>query len=313
MLAKAAILGLAQSKGLEGFVRGNRLSAKAARRFIAGEKVEEAVEAVKILNVAGISASLDLLGESVRNSQEVAVVVDTYLRLFEQMSEMGLDANVSLKLTALGLDIDAEKCYRNVTRLLSCAPTPNPKDPLNSPMFVRIDMESSDYTQKTLDLFYRLKSEGFQNTGVVIQSYLRRSEADVQKLIADGVRVRLCKGAYKEPASVAFPNKSDVDANYVSLMKNLMLNGNYPGIATHDEAIITTAKEWAKEKSIASARYEFQMLYGIRRDLQTQLIQEGYRVRCYTPFGDHWYPYLMRRLAERPANVMFILKSLLKP
>ena len=313
MLAKAVLLQLAGSKNLEKLVRGNQLSSKAARRFIAGEGVEEAIAAVKDLNSSGITASLDLLGESVRNAQEVSVVVDTYLKVFEHILKNRLDANVSIKLTALGIDIDAEQCYRNIAHLLSSAPTPNPNDPLNAPLFVRIDMESATHTQATLDLFYRLRSEGFANTGVVIQSYLRRSEADIDRLVSDKVRVRLCKGAYKEPDSLAFPDKSDVDANYVSLMKKLMLEGNYPGLATHDEAIIDEAKRWAKEKNIASDRYEFQMLFGIRRDLQTQLVKEGYRVRCYTPFGDHWYPYLMRRLAERPANVMFILKNLLKP
>ncbi len=313
MLGRALMLGLAGNKTVEKFVRSNLFASKAASRFVAGERMEETIGPVRALNSQGISVSLDLLGESVKNGKEVSEVVETQLRLFKMIETHHLNANVSLKLSSLGMDIDSEQCYHNVALLLRAAPILDPGDPINSPMFVRIDMEGSDTTQRTIDLFYRLKAENLNNTGLVIQSYLRRSEEDVERLIRDGVRVRLCKGAYKEPEQVAFPEKSDVDASYVKLMKRLMLSGNYPGIATHDEKIILEAKAFAKTENISQDRFEFQMLFGIRRDLQTGLIQEGYRVRCYTPFGDHWYPYFMRRLAERPANAIFILKNLLKP
>jgi proline dehydrogenase len=297
---------------------------------------------VLALNAQGLSASLDFLGESVTGEQDVAVVLDTYLRVFQHIRAENLNANVSVKLTALGLDIDTDLCYRNMVRLLNAAgpgttgnrqqatqatgnrqqatgnrakpapctlhPTPCP------PIFVRIDMEGSAYTQRTLDLFYRLWDgpEPYRNVGVVIQSYLRRSADDVERLIASGARVRLCKGAYKEPPSAAFPDKADVDANYVRLMQRLLEQGNYPGIATHDPKMIAATKQFARERAIAADRFEFQMLYGIRRDLQVQLVQEGYRMRVYTPFGTRWYPYLMRRLAERPANLWFVLKNILR-
>jgi proline dehydrogenase len=305
MLGRTVLLQLADSKKIESFVRGNRWSAAAARRFVAGESIEEAISPVRALNAQGISASLDLLGESVRNQQQVAEVLDTYLRVFQNIRDEGLNANVSVKLTALGLDIDAELCYRNMTRLLAAA---------GAEQFVRIDMESSDYTQRTLDLFMRLwnSPEAFRNVGVVIQSYLHRSADDIERLIDMGARVRLCKGAYKEPPAVAFPDKADVDANYIRLMQRLLKEGRYPAIATHDTQMIDATKQFAQENGIAPERFEFQMLYGIRRDLQSQLVKEGYRMRVYTPFGTYWYPYLMRRLAERPANLWFVLKNMLR-
>jgi len=296
---------MASNKKLESFVRNNGLAVRSASRFVAGESVEAVIEPVKALNAQGISATLDLLGESVQNEQEVAEVLDTYLQLFQNIGAQNLNANVSIKLTALGLDIDPELCYRNMERLLNAA---------GPEQFVRIDMESSDYTQRTLDLFLRLwnSPSQYRNVGVVIQSYLHRSADDVEMLIQLGARVRLCKGAYKEPPTVAFPEKSEVDANYVRLMERLLKDGNYPGIATHDEKIIAATKAYASANSIGSERFEFQMLYGIRRDLQTQLVKDGYRVRVYTPFGTHWYPYMMRRLAERPANLWFVLKNSLR-
>ena len=305
MLARSLLLRLANSKNLESFVRRNRWSARAARRFVAGETIEEAILSVSALNAQGISASLDLLGESVRNQGQVAETLDTYLRVFQAIREHSLNCNVSLKLTALGLDIDEELCYRNMVSLLG---TGGPDE------FIRIDMESSDYTQRTLDLFARLWEgpEKFRNVGVVIQAYLRRSDDDVERLIGMGARVRLCKGAYKEPDTVAFPNKADVDANYVRMMRRLLTDGVYPGIATHDEKMIAATRDWAREQNIEPSRYEFQMLYGIRRDLQTSLVKDGYRMRVYTPFGTFWYPYLMRRLAERPANMVFVLKNMLR-
>jgi len=305
VLTRAVLLQLADNKKMESFVRRNPISAPLVRRFIAGETLEEATEPVRALNARGISVSLDFLGESVSNREEVAASVDTYLRVFQHIRCESLDANVSLKLTALGLDLDPEMCYCNMLRLLSAA---------GPDLFIRIDMESSAYTQRTLDLFARLWDgpEPHKNVGVVIQSYLYRSGEDVEKLIAMGARVRLVKGAYKEPASVAYPAKADVDRNFLALMERLLLKGNYPAIATHDSKIIGTTKAFARENKIAPDHFEFQMLYGIRRDLQSQLVNEGFRMRVYSPFGSHWYPYLMRRLAERPANLWFVAKNLLK-
>ena len=302
-MLRSILLKMAENKRMEAFVRGGRFSRGTVSRFVAGESVDQTIEPVRELNKAGITISLDFLGESVHSKEEVDATIRTYLELFEKIEAHVLNANVSIKLTALGLDIDQEFCYKNMVVLLEAA---------GPSQFIRIDMESTAYTQITLDLFYRLWNEGgYRNVGVVIQAYLRRSEADVEELIKNKVRVRLCKGAYKEPADLAFPAKADVDANYIKLMKRLLSDGNYPGIATHDPKMIAATCEWAKQQSIPSDRYEFQMLYGIRRDLQMQLIKDGYRMRVYTPFGTHWYPYFMRRLAERPANLWFVLKNML--
>jgi proline dehydrogenase len=305
MLTRTVLLQMAGNKRMETFVRRNPMAAKIARRFVAGEALEEVTPAVRALNTRGLSASLDFLGESVTNQEEVAVVVDTYLRIFRLIGTEKLNTNVSLKLTALGLDIDTQLALRNMQRLLQAA---------GPAQFVRIDMEGSDYTQRTLDLFYQLwdGTPTYRNVGVVIQSYLHRSAEDVERLIRAGARVRLCKGAYKEPESIAYQEKERVDANYIALMQRLLLEGNYPGIATHDSEIIAATKQFARENKIPPARYEFQMLYGVRRELQDQLVQEGYNVRVYTPFGDHWYPYFMRRLAERPANLWFAINSIFR-
>ncbi len=304
MVTKPLLLQLAGSKRLEKWIRANHMSSAMARRFVAGERIEEALPVVRALNSQNLTVSLDFLGESVVSAQDSAAVVDTYLRLFQIIRDEHLKANVSLKLTALGLDINEEECYQSMCRLLQAAGTDQ---------FVRIDMEDSRHTQSTLDLFYRLWDgmEPHKNVGVVIQSYLRRSEADVERLIKNGVRVRLCKGAYRERADVAFPDKSDVDANYVRMMKRLLKRGNYPGIATHDPVMIRATLQFARENDIPQDAFEFQMLYGIRRDLQSQLVRDGYRMRVYVPFGTQWYPYLMRRIAERPANLWFVLKNLL--
>lgn len=305
MIGRTLLLQMASNKKMETFVRNNKVAVRSAGRFVAGETVRDIIEPVKALNGQGITATLDLLGESVTNEQEVAEVLDTYLQLLQTITDQKLNANVSIKLTALGLDIDPELCYRNMERLLNAA---------GPEQFVRIDMESSDYTQRTLDLFLRLWTSPaqYRNVGVVIQSYLRRSADDIEMLIKLGARVRLCKGAYKEPEQVAFPEKSEVDASYVRLMQRLLQDGNYPGIATHDEKMIAATRTYASENSIPLDRFEFQMLYGIRRDLQVQLVKDGYRMRVYTPFGTHWYPYMMRRLAERPANLWFVLKNFLR-
>ena len=287
------------------FVRNNGIAKKFARRFVAGETAEEALEAVRALNAKGITASLDLLGESVHNEAEARASGRDYIRLLDQIREKNLDANVSVKLTAMGLDISEELCIAIMHEVLDRARQHH--------TFVRLDMESSAYTERTLQLFeQRLYPAYPENVGIVLQSYLYRTAADVERAIQLKCRVRLCKGAYKEPASVAYPDKADVDANYVRCMQDLMRHGNYPGIATHDEAIIRHAKKFAAEEKIPPERYEFQMLYGVRRDLQDQLVAEGYRMRVYVPFGTQWYPYLMRRLAERPANLAFIAGNIVR-
>ena len=287
------------------FVRNNSLAKQFASRFVAGETVTEALTAVRELNARGITASLDLLGESVYTETEARAARDEYLHLLDRIREARLDANVSVKLTAMGLDIDHELCVSIMQDILTRAQQYD--------TFVRIDMEASSYTDLTIKLFEdRLYPPYKANVGIVLQSYLYRTFADVQHMNALQARVRICKGAYKEPPSVAYPDKKDVDANYVKCMNELMLKGHYPGIATHDPAIILEAKRWADEQHIARDRFEFQMLYGVRRDLQDKLVKEGYRVRCYVPFGTQWYPYLMRRLAERPANVVFITGNVIR-
>jgi len=304
-MLRKTLLYLSNQQRIFTFVRRNRLAKRMASRFVAGETIDEALPAVRALNARGITASLDLLGESVHREDEARATAREYVRLLDRIREQGLDANVSLKLTAMGLDISEELCIANMQMVLDRA--------AKYGSFVRIDMESSQYTEKTLHLFeHRLYPSYQKNVGIVLQSYLRRTAADVEYANRLGCRVRLCKGAYQEPASVAFPEKRDVDENYVRCMHALMTNGNYPGLATHDERIIIDAKQFAARNAIASERYEFQMLYGVRRDLQEQLVREGYRMRVYVPFGTQWYPYLMRRLAERPANVAFMTGNVVK-
>jgi proline dehydrogenase len=287
------------------FIRGNGLAKKFASRFVAGETLSEALAAVKTLNGTGITASLDLLGESVTNDREARAARDAYLELLSRINEQRLDANVSVKLTAMGLDISEELCVSIMQDVLTRARETN--------SFVRLDMESSAYVDRTLKIFYdRLYPSFKDHVGIVLQSYLYRTRDDVERALAARCRVRLCKGAYKEPPSVAYPEKRNVDRNYVNCMQLLLERGNYPGIATHDPAIINATRAYAREHSIPPDRFEFQMLYGIRRDLQEQLVKEGYRMRVYVPFGTQWYPYLMRRLAERPANVAFITGSVVR-
>lgn len=304
-MLRASLLWLSERPRLHGFVRKNRLANRFASRFVAGETVDTALAALRDLNARGISVSLDLLGESVGKPEEAAAARDTYLVLLDRIHAANADANVSVKLTQMGLDIDERLCVENLRAIIDKARTVG--------SFVRIDMEGSAYTQRTLDLFTRTCYPAFGNTtGVVLQSYLRRTSADVEAMIALGARVRLCKGAYKEPPELAFPDKREVDANYIACMERLLDQGNYPGLATHDERIITHARAFAKGRGIEPSRFEFQMLYGVRRDLQQELRKAGYNLRVYVPFGSHWYPYLMRRLAERPANIGFILGNVLR-
>ena len=298
-MLRSALLYLSDQPQVFRFIRNNKLAKSFANRFVAGETLETALAAVSRLNARGITASLDLLGESVHNEAEARAAGDAYVAMLDRIYRQKADANVSVKLTAMGLDISEDLCVAIMHKILQRA--------REYQTFVRIDMESSEYTQRTLDLFeQRLYPAYRENVGIVLQSYLYRTFPDVERANLIKARVRLCKGAYKEPETVAYPAKKDVDTNYVRSMHELMLKGNYPGIATHDESIIKDAKRFAKENHIAPERFEFQMLYGVRRDLQDMLVREGYRMRVYVPFGTQWYPYLMRRLAERPANVAFI-------
>ncbi|HEX6615551.1 MAG TPA: proline dehydrogenase family protein [Gemmatimonadales bacterium] len=302
---RQGLLWLSGQQGVFNFVRRNGLARRFASRFVAGETVEEAVAAARDLARRGITASLDFLGESVAAEAEALAARDQYLRMLDRMAAAGVEVNVSVKLTQMGLDLSEPLCLANMTAILEKAAA------LGG--FVRLDMEGSAYTQRTLDFFRDHLFESFgSHCGVVIQAMLRRSESDIDDLIAMKARVRLCKGAYLEPPAVAFPDKADVDKNYVRLMERLLLEGNYPGIATHDEAIISRAREFVRVHQIATDRFEFQMLYGVRRDLQDALRQAGYRLRVYIPFGTQWYPYLMRRLAERPANIAFFLGNLVR-
>jgi proline dehydrogenase len=304
-MLRAAFLWLSEQPRIFRFVRRNGLARRFASRFVAGETVDEAVATLRDLNAGGLSASLDLLGESVLHAAEARHARDIYLELLDRIRAAKADANVSVKLTQMGLDIDEALCIDNMRAVIGKAKQYG--------SFVRIDMEQSTYTARTLQLFTDVFHPEFGDAvGVVLQSYLRRTAADVDAMIALGARVRLCKGAYKEPESVAFPDKRDVDANFIACMERLLERGKYPGIATHDETIIAHAKQFTKGKAIPAARYEFQMLYGVRRDLQHGLRREGYNMRVYVPFGTHWYPYLMRRLAERPANIAFIVANVLK-
>jgi proline dehydrogenase len=288
---------------LRRWMETSSLAKRLATRFVAGETLDQALAVSRKLNSEGITVTLDCLGESVTSLEEAAQARDVYVRTLSAIHDSGIQGNVSLKLTQFGLDLSAEQCLANV-ELLACRAAE-----LDS--FVRVDMESSEYTDRTLHLVSTLFSR-HPVVGVVIQAYLRRSRKDVEQLCARGIRVRLCKGAYLEPPGVAFPNKADVDRNFVELMKILLASGTYPAIATHDEAMIEATKSFAAETNISKDNFEFQMLYGIRRDLQRKLISGGYRLRLYVPFGRAWYPYYMRRLAERPANVFFVLRNLVR-
>jgi proline dehydrogenase len=303
-MLRKTLLYLSNQPRIFRFVRNNSFAKKFASRFVAGETLPEALAATKALNAKGLTASLDLLGESVTNDREAREARDAYIEILSRIHDQRLDANVSVKLTAMGLDISEDLCVSIMQDILTRAREVN--------SFVRLDMESSAYTDRTLRLFYdRLYPSFKANVGIVLQSYLYRTKDDVLKANGARARVRICKGAYKEPAAVAYQDKADVDRNYVDCMQELLTNGNYPGVATHDPRIIEATKAFAKAHAIDASRFEFQMLYGVRRDLQDQLVREGYRMRVYVPFGTQWYPYLMRRLAERPANVAFITGSVM--
>jgi proline dehydrogenase len=274
-----------------------------ARRFIAGESVEEAIEAARTLQARGFHLALDYLGESVSTIAKATAAAREYIRLIDVIEAAGIERNISLKLTQLGIAIDRATCVDNLRRILEPA--------ARHQFFVRIDMENSPYTEPTMQVFETLWKLESRNIGLALQSSLFRTEQDVRRMNELGARVRLVKGAYKEPSSVAFQQKADVDAAYVRQMRLLMDHGVYPAIATHDPAIISEARAHAAERGISSDKFEFQMLYGVRRDLQNQLVAAGYRVRVYVPFGKEWFPYFMRRLGERPANALFVVRALL--
>ena len=302
-LPKAAFAVLASSGLLKRLASryGMRRPNSFARRFIAGETAAEAIDAARQLEQQGLLVTLDLLGEGVSSTEDATTATRAYADVLTEVERAGVGRNISLKLTQLGLGVDRATCVDNLRRILDVA-TPGG-------FFVRIDMENSPYTDTTLDVFETVWKIGYRNVGVVIQSYLRRSAADVERLNAMGARVRLVKGAYREPRDVAFQKKAEVDTAYVELMKVLLVKGTYPAIATHDVAMIEATKAFAEEQRLARDAFEFQMLYGIRRDLQASLTADGYRVRAYVPFGREWFPYIMRRLGERPANVGFVLRS----
>jgi proline dehydrogenase len=304
-MLRRTLLYLSDQPQIAQFMRHNALAKRFAERFVAGESLEQVLGVVTRLNARGITASLDLLGESVHSEDEARAASREYLHMLDRIHERRLDANVSLKLTAMGLDVSESLCVSLVGDILTRA--------REYRTFVRLDMESSAYTERTLGLFYdRFLPSYPDQVGVVLQSYLRRTDADVARAVEAKVRVRICKGAYQEPPSVAFPDKREVDACYLRSMQRLMQDGRYPGVATHDERLIAEAKRFARVQGIDASRFEFQMLYGVRRDLQLRLVREGYRMRVYIPFGTQWYPYLMRRLAERPANVVFIAGNLVR-
>ncbi|HTL01261.1 MAG TPA: proline dehydrogenase family protein [Vicinamibacterales bacterium] len=303
--SKAFFQALSHSQNLKRLASryGMRGRRSFARRFIAGETLEDAIAAVRQLEAQGLRHTLDHLGESVPTLEGSERCTREYLGLIEDVARAGVERNISLKLTQLGLDVDRATCTENLQRILAAAD--------RHEFFVRIDMESSAYTESTLSIFETVWRLGSRRVGVVLQSCLYRTDADVERMNAIGARVRLVKGAYREPKSAAFQRKADVDAAYLEQAKRLLAEGTYPAIATHDETIIAEVKQFAAAQAIGPDRYEFQMLYGIRRDLQSSLVAEGYRVRVYVPFGREWFPYFMRRLGERPANVGFVLRSLL--
>jgi proline dehydrogenase len=300
-------IALSKSPQMQDIIVGMPISRRMARRFVAGETLPDAIEAIRASNAAGLLATLDYLGEHVHNQAEASANADEYIRALQAIQQAGVDSNISIKLTAMGLAVDDEFCYRNVRRIVEAA--------AELGNFVRIDMEDSPVTDRTLAIYRRLRNE-FPNVGVVIQAYLYRSEEDVRSLMEQGMaNLRLCKGAYDEPPAVAFQDKAEVDQAMTRLIR-LMLEcqaefpGAYPAIASHDHMIINWTKAYAHGHQIPLDRFEFQMLYGIRRDLQQKLADQGYRMRVYIPYGTRWYPYYMRRLAERPANVFFFARAL---
>jgi proline dehydrogenase len=304
--SKAFFHTLASSQGLKHLASryGMRRPNSFAHRFIAGETIDEAIAAARVIEASGLMLTLDQLGESVANIAEADAATRGYLEVIERIVASGVERNISLKLTQLGLTVDRATCVDNLRRILDAAA---PRD-----FFVRVDMEDSPVTPVTLEVFETMWQQGYRNVGIVLQSYLHRSLADTKRMNELGARVRIVKGAYKEPKTVAYQKKAEVDAAFVEITTMLLADGNYPAIATHDPAMIDATKAFAAARGISKDRYEFQMLYGIRRDLQSQLRADGYRVRVYVPFGREWFPYFMRRLGERPANIGFVIRGILR-
>ena len=303
MVTRTALIYLSNREELKEFATRFRPFKKLTTRFVAGENIEEAVAAIRQINTEGCTASFDHLNESVTSPAEAEQEVKEYLQILEDIEENGISSNVSIKLTQFGLEIDPELAYRNVHMVVA--------DAARRRNFVRIDMEGSNVTQQTIDLFKKLRAEfGLDDVGIVLQSYLRRTYQDAVELLKLPARIRICKGAYHEPPELAFPEKQKVDENYIRVMQLLLSSGIYHGIATHDPKMINATIDFAQRQGIKKESFEFQMLFGIRRDLQRQLARDGYRIRIYVPYGKHWYPYFMRRLAERPANIWFVLKNL---
>jgi proline dehydrogenase len=305
MVTRSALIWLSDQEGLKDFAARFKLFKKLTTRFVAGETLDEVIPFIQELNAENCTASFDHLNESVDNADEANKEVQEYLKILERIDETRVRSNVSIKLTQFGLGLDSELAYKNARRVV--------EEARRRGNFVRVDMEGSNVTQVTIDIFKRLRSEfELNDVGIVLQSYLRRTYADAQELVKLPARIRICKGAYAEPPEVAFPDKKDTDDNYVKVMKLLLSSGIYHGIATHDPKMIDATIDFATREGIGKEKFEFQMLYGIRRDLQRQLARDGYNVRVYVPYGKHWYPYFMRRLAERPANIWFVMKNLLK-
>jgi len=305
MISRSALIWLSRQEGLKDFATSFGVFKKLTTRFVAGETIDEAVNFIREINVEGCSATFDHLNESVGSAGEADLEVAEYLNILSRIDETKINSNVSIKLTQFGLGLDHELAYKNARRVV--------EEAHRRGNFVRVDMEDSSVTQVTINIFKRLRAEfGLNDVGIVLQSYLRRTYADAQELVKLPARIRICKGAYNEPPEVAFPNKKDVDDNYVRVMQLLLSSGTYHGIATHDPRMIEATTNFATREGIGKDKFEFQMLYGVRRDLQRQLAHDGYNMRVYVPYGKHWYPYFMRRLAERPANIWFVLKNVLK-
>ena len=305
MITRSALLYLSRHEGLKDFATRFSPFKKLTTRFVAGETIDEVVQYIKTINSRGCTASFDHLNESVTNAGEAEQEVREYLNILSRIEDSGINSNISIKLTQFGLGLDPELAYKNARRVVA--------DASRRGNFVRVDMEDSSVTQVTLDIFKRLREEfGLEDVGIVLQSYLKRTYEDTQAMLKLPARIRICKGAYNEPPEVAFEDKKDVDQNYIRVMQLLLSSGIYHGIATHDPKMIDATINFAAREGIGKDKFEFQMLYGIRRDLERQLAGDGYNMRIYVPYGKHWYPYFMRRLAERPANIWFVLKNLFK-
>ena len=305
MITRSALIWLSRQEGLKDFATRFKLFRKLTTRFVAGDTVDEVIPIIREINRENSTASFDHLNESVESATEAEREVTEYLSILAKIDEQKVRSNVSIKLTQFGLGLDPELAYRNARRVV--------EEAHRRGNFVRVDMEDSSVTQTTIDIFKRLRAEfGLNDVGIVLQSYLYRTLADAQELIKLPARIRICKGAYFEPPEVAYSEKKDVDANYVKVMQLLLSSGIYHGIATHDPKMIDATIDFAQREGIGKEKYEFQMLFGVRRDLQRQLARDGFNVRVYVPYGKHWYPYFMRRLAERPANIWFVLKNLAK-